>query len=114
MCGSVGWRVVIVFGLTAFALGIITQLLPKAEYLPSGNRNLIFGVVLPPPGYNTEKYVRLGESIETVLAPIGMPNPGPRKKPPWMGPVSAIFSTWRVDAACLWAVAQMTMPKSVT
>ena len=76
MCGSVGARVVIVLGLTVFALGVITQFLPKAEYLPSGNRNLIFGVVLPPPGYNTEKYVRLGESIETVLTPHWDAEPG--------------------------------------
>ena len=86
MCGSVGWRVVIVFGLTAFALGIITQLLPKAEYLPSGNRNLIFGVVLPPPGYNTEKYVRLGESIETVLAPHWDAEPGSPEEAALDGP----------------------------
>ena len=86
MCGSVGWRVVIVFGLTAFALGIIAQLLPKAEYLPSGNRNLIFGVVLPPPGYNTEKYVRLGESIETVLAPHWDAEPGSPEEAALDGP----------------------------
>ena len=86
MCGSLGWRVVIVFGLTAFALGIIAQLLPKAEYLPSGNRNLIFGVVLPPPGYNTEKYVRLGESIETVLAPHWDAEPGSPEEAALDGP----------------------------
>lgn len=86
MCGSAAWRVVIVFGLTAFALGIITQLLPKAEYLPSGNRNLIFGVVLPPPGYNTEKYVRLGESIESVLTPHWDAEPGSAEEAALDGP----------------------------
>ena len=29
-------------------------LLPKLEYLPEGNRNLIFGVMMPPPGYNLD------------------------------------------------------------
>ncbi|MYA28566.1 MAG: efflux RND transporter permease subunit [Nitrospira sp. SB0666_bin_27] len=86
MCGSIGSRVVIVCGLTAFALGIITLFLPKAEYLPSGNRNLIFGVVLPPPGYNTEKYVRLGESIETVLAPHWDAEPGSPEEAALDGP----------------------------
>lgn len=86
MCGSVGWRVAIVFGLTAFALGIITQFLPKAEYLPSGNRNLIFGIVLPPPGYNTEQFVRMGESIEGVLTPHWEAEPGSPEEAALDGP----------------------------
>ena len=86
MCGSIGSRVVIVCGLTAFALGIITLFLPKAEYLPSGNRNLIFGIVLPPPGYNTEKYVRLGEHIETVLSPHWDAEPGSPEEAALDGP----------------------------
>ena len=86
MCGSVASRVVIVCGLTAFALGIITLFLPKAEYLPSGNRNLIFGIVLPPPGYNTEKYVRLGEHIEAVLTPHWDAEPGSPEEAALDGP----------------------------
>ena len=69
ICGSVMGRMGIVVGLTMFAIGMTWLLLPKAEYLPSGNRNLIIGIVLPPPGYNTEKFVGLGESIESVLTP---------------------------------------------
>jgi HAE1 family hydrophobic/amphiphilic exporter-1 len=30
-------------------------LLPKAEYLPLGNQNFLFGILLPPPGYNLEE-----------------------------------------------------------
>ena len=86
MCGSIGWRMVIVLGLTTLAIGIITQLLPKAEYLPSGNRNLIFGIVLPPPGYNTEKYVHLGESIERVLTPHWDAEPGSPEEAALDGP----------------------------
>ena len=86
MCGSVRWRVAIVLGLTVFALGIITQLLPKAEYLPSGNRNLIFGIVLPPPGYNTEKFVHVGESIEHVLTPHWDAEPGSPEEAALDGP----------------------------
>lgn len=29
-------------------------LIPKVEYLPEGNRNLVFGILLPPPGYNLD------------------------------------------------------------
>lgn len=86
MCGSVRWRVGIILGLITFAIGITALLLPKAEYLPSGNRNLIFGIVLPPPGYNTEQFVRLGGSIEHVLAPHWNAQPGSPEEAALDGP----------------------------
>jgi HAE1 family hydrophobic/amphiphilic exporter-1 len=42
---------------------------PKVEYLPQGNRNLVFGIVLPPPGYNLDELVTLGETIENGMRP---------------------------------------------
>ena len=86
MCGSVRWRIGIVLGLTMFAIGLTWLLLPKAEYLPEGNRNLIIGIVLPPPGYNTEKFVRLGETIENVLAPYWDAQPGSPEEAALDGP----------------------------
>ena len=86
LCGSIRWRVGVVLGLTALAMGITALLLPKAEYLPGGNRNLIIGVVLPPPGYNTEKFVRLGESIERVLTPHWEAQPGSSEEAALDGP----------------------------
>jgi len=44
-------------------------LFPKVEYLPTGNRNLVFGIILPPPGYNLDELVKLGEKIETAMQP---------------------------------------------
>ena len=38
--------------------------LPKLEYLPEGNRNLIFGIMLPPPGYNLKTLTNIAESVE--------------------------------------------------
>lgn len=86
MCGNFRRRVAIVVGLTAFAVGISVLLMPKAEYLPSGNRNLIIGIVLPPPGYNTEKFIRLGETIEHVLAPYWNVEPGSPEEAALDGP----------------------------
>ena len=86
MCGNVRRRVAIVVGLTAFAIGVSVLLMPKAEYLPSGNRNLIIGIVLPPPGYNTEKFIRLGETIEHVLAPYWDVEPGSPEEAALDGP----------------------------
>ncbi len=42
-------------------------LLPKMEYLPEGNRNLIFGVMLPPPGYNLKTLTDIAESVEAKV-----------------------------------------------
>ncbi|QDT02765.1 Multidrug export protein AcrF [Rubripirellula lacrimiformis] len=50
--------------------GVVSySLWPKVEYLPMGNRNLVFGIVLPPPGYNLDELTRMGETVETVLEP---------------------------------------------
>ncbi|MFM9964600.1 MAG: efflux RND transporter permease subunit [Planctomycetaceae bacterium] len=39
-------------------------LMPKVEYLPNGNRNLVIGILIPPPGYNLEHMESLGHHIE--------------------------------------------------
>ncbi len=46
--------------------GIITyQLLPKLDYLPNGNRNLVIGYVLPPPGYNLATMTKIAGKLES-------------------------------------------------
>ncbi|MCR9088539.1 MAG: efflux RND transporter permease subunit [Rhodobacteraceae bacterium] len=44
--------------------------LPKLEYLPEGNRNLVFGVIIPPPGYNLETTETIARRIEDVARPM--------------------------------------------
>lgn len=58
---------VIVFLL--FSVTISWLLMPKTEYLPQGNRNLVIGVLIPPPGYNTKEFERIGKAIERDLSP---------------------------------------------
>lgn len=43
---------------------------PAVEYLPTGNKNLIFGILLPPPGYNLDELTRMGEQVEQDLRPF--------------------------------------------
>lgn len=62
-------RLSVVILLVGISLGIAWKLLPKSEYLPTGNRNLVFGIVLPPPGYNLDELVGVGQVIEDVLRP---------------------------------------------
>ncbi len=44
-------------------------MLPKVEYLPGGNRNLVFAIVIPPPGYNLEQLLKMGNIVEEDLRP---------------------------------------------
>ena len=44
--------------------------LPKLEYLPEGNRNLVFGLLIPPPGYNLATTETIAERIENVARPM--------------------------------------------
>jgi hydrophobic/amphiphilic exporter-1 (mainly G- bacteria), HAE1 family len=56
--------------LIGIAFGMSWLLWPKVEYLPSGNRNLVFGMILPPPGYNIDQLMSLGEIVESELRPF--------------------------------------------
>ncbi|HEV8034872.1 efflux RND transporter permease subunit [Yoonia sp.] len=44
--------------------------LPRLEYLPEGNRNLVFGLIIPPPGYNLETTETIAQRIEDVAQPL--------------------------------------------
>ena len=45
------------------------RFLPSLEYLPEGNNNLIFGLILPPPGYNLETMTGIADNIEGAIRP---------------------------------------------
>jgi len=60
----------VVTGITAVAILGAATFLPKLEYLPEGNRNLVFGVILPPPGYNLDTTLEIAERIESVARPL--------------------------------------------
>ncbi len=59
LCGGVLRRLIVVGGLTAAALLISLNLMPKTEYLPLGNVNFLFGILLPSPGYNVDEVAEL-------------------------------------------------------
>lgn len=67
-----------VCGSTALATWLF---LPKLEYLPEGNRNLVFGVLVPPPGYNLATMTEIGEQIEDAVRPLWASETGPTAKP---------------------------------
>ncbi|MCA8908245.1 MAG: efflux RND transporter permease subunit [Rhodospirillaceae bacterium] len=49
------------------AMMVAYLLLPQLEYLPSGNRNFVFGRILPPPGYNLAASVEIAEAVEDAV-----------------------------------------------
>jgi len=54
------------------AVGLATAagavLLPPIEYLPTGNRNLIFGILVPPPGYAPRELEEIGRRVQRRMA----------------------------------------------
>jgi len=93
------WFVRMVLGFTravtrnrALALSVVTviclgagaitwALLPKLEYLPEGNRNLVFGVILPPPGYNLRTTTEIAKNLEAAVRPHWASVTGPESAP---------------------------------
>ena len=62
-------RFVTVISLTAFAVLSAYLLLPKMEYLPQGNRNLVINFLIPPPGLSYEERRDIGEHIFDTTKP---------------------------------------------
>jgi HAE1 family hydrophobic/amphiphilic exporter-1 len=55
--------------------------LPKLEYLPEGNRNLVFGIIIPPPGYNLATMAKIAERVENATRPLWSNVSGPEPEP---------------------------------
>jgi HAE1 family hydrophobic/amphiphilic exporter-1 len=62
-------RVVLVLVVIGGSCVATWLMLPKVEYLPNGNRNLVFGILIPPPGYNLDQMLSMGNKIEESLQP---------------------------------------------
>ncbi|GAA5481178.1 efflux RND transporter permease subunit [Haloferula sargassicola] len=75
--GAVSWitatwaRRLTVIGTFAVVTIVGTRvLLPPLDYLPQGNRNLVFGLLFPPPGYNLDALSKMGQRIEENIKPL--------------------------------------------
>ena len=62
-------RAALVLVLVTLSIGASWALIPPTDYLPKGNQNLIFGFVLPPPGYNVGEYRHIAGVVEGQLRP---------------------------------------------
>lgn len=50
------------------SLLVAWALLPPMEYLPTGNRNLVFGILIPPPGYSIDELESTGNRLQKQMA----------------------------------------------
>ncbi|MBW1833061.1 MAG: efflux RND transporter permease subunit, partial [Deltaproteobacteria bacterium] len=47
---------------------VVWALLPPMDYLPTGNRNLVFGILIPPPGYSIDELEATGKRLQNEMA----------------------------------------------
>ena len=87
------------------ALFISWLLLPRLDYLPTGNRNLVFGVLLPPPGYNLETTVGIARSVEDAVRPLWESETGPEALPDEPPKMQRFFFVTFRDQAFVGAIA---------
>jgi HAE1 family hydrophobic/amphiphilic exporter-1 len=64
-----GTRLATILSLTALAVLTAAILLPKMEYLPQGNRNLVISFLIPPPGLSYEERKEIGEFVFREVKP---------------------------------------------
>ena len=71
MTGWRGWTVrpALIVLLTVASLVGAARLKPDLDYLPAGNRNLVFGGLLIPPGYSVEQTGTISDRIEAYIHP---------------------------------------------
>ena len=63
-------RWLVVAGFLAVTLIGTYLLIPPIDYLPLGNRNIIIGIMNPPPGYNLDHLAGLADQIEKRVRPF--------------------------------------------
>jgi HAE1 family hydrophobic/amphiphilic exporter-1 len=70
-------RIVTVLLLTTLSVASGWSLIPKSEYLPQGNRNLVISLLIPPPGLSYEEKKEIGDNFfESTKEFIGKDHEG--------------------------------------
>jgi len=59
-----------ILSLIGASVAVTYLVFPKVDYLPTGNRNLVFGIVIPPPGVNIDHIEKeMGDVIAKRMQP---------------------------------------------
>jgi hydrophobic/amphiphilic exporter-1 (mainly G- bacteria), HAE1 family len=86
---SVQWLVVL--GLTILPVFAAWNMVPKTEYLPEGDQNVILGLMIPPQGYNIQEAHRIGKELEKVYKPYWEAQPDSAEEAKLEGPAVRNF-----------------------
>jgi len=88
-----GWslRPAVIMLLTVASLGGAYLLMPPLDYLPAGNRNLVFGVLLAPPGLSVEHREGIAERIEDKVLPYAQADVDDRASVQGLEPIQQAF-----------------------
>ncbi len=62
-------KVLTIVSLAILSVGTIWALFPKLDYLPQGNKNLIFNILIPPPGLSYEQRYEIGDYLMEQMEP---------------------------------------------
>ena len=79
-------RLVTIFALVFISIFLTWWMIPEMEYLPEGNRNLVFAIMLPPPGYSLEEQRDIGLFLEKELSPYWFAKAGTKEAEMLDGP----------------------------
>jgi hydrophobic/amphiphilic exporter-1 (mainly G- bacteria), HAE1 family len=79
-------RLLVIVGLTGASVYFSWLLTPDTDYLPAGNQNLVFGVLISPPGTAVEEFKKMANIVEE--GNLDDPNDGLR--PAWEAEVGSI------------------------
>ncbi len=86
---SLQWLVVL--GLTILPILAAWNMVPKTEYLPEGDQNVILGLMIPPQGYNIQQAHLLGRELEKIYRPYWEVQPGEEEQANLKGPAVRNF-----------------------
>ena len=66
---NVKTKLLTIVSLAVFSAGIIFVLFPKLDYLPQGNKNLIFNILIAPPGLSYQERYDMGSYLMNKIEP---------------------------------------------
>ncbi len=103
---SRGLAVGVVVAICGTGVLVTYFFLPKLDYLPSGNRNLLFGIIVPPPGYNLDTTTGIAKDIEARLRPLWSSETGPKSEPGQPPKIESFFFVARYASTFLGATSE--------
>ncbi len=62
-------KITTILSLALFSISIVWILFPKMDYLPQGNKNLIFNILIAPPGLSYEERYNMGAYLMKKIEP---------------------------------------------